>query len=254
LIASSAQLSKSPAFATPALISNMTAKSRKSLLLLLAATTAGLALYNNLLARRALDARLLGRFIYLGGTKLHFLEAGNGQPLLLLHGNGASAEDFTTSGIFDRAAARYRVLAFDRPGFGMSPRPAGRPWTAAAQADLIDAAVAKLGIERYMVVGHSLGGDRRARDGASASPICCRGCRRRWLSLPTAKTGACHLRVAGGSVDRDGVAPHRAAFAGQAELALGDEEDFSSGNDRDPFRDYDKRVGEPALAAAIPLR
>ncbi|TGT96338.1 alpha/beta hydrolase, partial [bacterium M00.F.Ca.ET.163.01.1.1] len=73
------------------------------------------------------------------------------------HGNGASAEDFTTSGIFDRAAARYRVLAFDRPGFGMSPRPAGRPWTAAAQADLIDAAVAKLGIERYMVVGHSWG-------------------------------------------------------------------------------------------------
>ncbi|TGS19161.1 alpha/beta hydrolase [Mesorhizobium sp. M2E.F.Ca.ET.209.01.1.1] len=135
----------------------MTAKSRKNLLLLLAATTAGLALYNNLLARRALDARLLGRFIDLGGTKLHFLEAGNGQPLLLLHGNGASAEDFTTSGIFDRAAARYRVLAFDRPGFGMSTRPAGRPWTAAAQADLIDAAVAKLGIERYMVVGHSWG-------------------------------------------------------------------------------------------------
>ncbi|TGU36059.1 alpha/beta hydrolase [bacterium M00.F.Ca.ET.156.01.1.1] len=97
------------------------------------------------------------RFIHLQGTKLHFLEAGSGQPLLLLHGNGASAEDFTTSGIFDRAAARYRVLAFDRPGFGMSPRPAGRPWTAAAQADLIDAAVAKLGIERYMVVGHSWG-------------------------------------------------------------------------------------------------
>ncbi|WP_245489406.1 MULTISPECIES: alpha/beta hydrolase [unclassified Mesorhizobium] len=101
--------------------------------------------------------RPLGRFIHLQGTKLHFLEAGSGQPLLLLHGNGASAEDFTTSGIFDRAAARYRVLAFDRPGFGMSPRPAGRPWTAAAQADLIDAAVAKLGIERYMVVGHSWG-------------------------------------------------------------------------------------------------
>ncbi|PBC06978.1 alpha/beta hydrolase [Mesorhizobium sp. WSM3859] len=135
----------------------MTAKSRKNLLLLLAATTTGLALYNNLLARRALGARLRGRFIYLGGTKLHFLEAGNGQPLLLLHGNGASAEDFTTSGIFEKAAARYRVLAFDRPGFGMSTRPAGRPWTAAAQADLIDAAVAKLGIERYMVVCHSWG-------------------------------------------------------------------------------------------------
>jgi pimeloyl-ACP methyl ester carboxylesterase len=104
-----------------------------------------------------LAGRPLGRFVHLRGTKLHFLEAGHGQPLLLLHGNGASAEDFTTSGILDKAAARYRVLAFDRPGFGMSPRPAGRPWTAAAQADLIDAAAAKLGIGRYMVVGHSWG-------------------------------------------------------------------------------------------------
>ncbi|MBZ9883690.1 alpha/beta hydrolase [Mesorhizobium sp. CA10] len=135
----------------------MTAKFRKNLLLLLAAAAVGLSLYNGQLARRALAARPLGRFIHLRGTKLHFLEAGNGQPLLLLHGNGASAEDFTTSGIFGRAAARYRVLAFDRPGFGMSPRPAGRPWTAAAQADVIDAAVAKLGIGRYMVVGHSWG-------------------------------------------------------------------------------------------------
>ncbi|PBC09392.1 alpha/beta fold hydrolase [Mesorhizobium sp. WSM3859] len=134
-----------------------TARPRKYLFLFLAAATVGLALYNNILARRALTGRPLGRFVHIGGTKLHFLEAGDGQPLLLLHGNGASAEDFTTSGIFDRAAPRYRVLAFDRPGFGMSTRPAGRPWTAAAQADLIDAAVAKLGIERYMVVCHSWG-------------------------------------------------------------------------------------------------
>ncbi|MGX7877447.1 alpha/beta fold hydrolase [Mesorhizobium sp. ORM6] len=77
--------------------------------------------------------------------------------MLLLHGNGASAQDFATSGIFDKAAAKYRVLAFDRPGFGMSPRPAGRPWSAGAQADLIQAAAAKLGIERYVVVGHSWG-------------------------------------------------------------------------------------------------
>jgi pimeloyl-ACP methyl ester carboxylesterase len=135
----------------------MTAKPRRNLLLLLAAATVGLALYNNLLAQRALASRPLGRFIHLRGTKLHFLEAGSGQPLLLLHGNGASAEDFTTSGIFHKAAAKYRVLAFDRPGFGLSSRRAGRPWTAGAQADLIQAAAAKLGIERYMVVGHSWG-------------------------------------------------------------------------------------------------
>ncbi|CDX45009.1 Alpha/beta hydrolase fold protein [Mesorhizobium plurifarium] len=136
----------------------MTVKPRRNLLLSLAAAAVGLALYNHRLARRALAARLLGRFIHLRGAKLHFLEAGRGRPLLLLHGNGASAEDFATSGIFDKAAAKYRVLAFDRPGFGLSPRPARRrPWTAGAQADLIHAAAAKLGVERYMVVGHSWG-------------------------------------------------------------------------------------------------
>ncbi|TPI12946.1 alpha/beta hydrolase [Mesorhizobium sp. B4-1-3] len=135
----------------------MTTRSRRNLLLLLAAATAGLALYNNLLARRTLAGRTPGRFVHLRGTKLHFREAGHGKPLLLLHGNGASAEDFTTSGIFGKAAARYRVLALDRPGFGLSPRPVGRPWTAGAQADLIQAAAEKLGIDRYVVVGHSWG-------------------------------------------------------------------------------------------------
>ncbi|WP_246676358.1 MULTISPECIES: alpha/beta hydrolase [unclassified Mesorhizobium] len=74
-----------------------------------------------------------------------------------MHGNGASAEDFMTSGIFGEAAGKYRVLAFDRPGFGMSPRPIGRSWTAGAQADLIQAAAEKLDVERYIVVGHSWG-------------------------------------------------------------------------------------------------
>lgn len=128
-----------------------------NILLLLAAAMLALTLRNSLLARRALARCRPGRFVQVCGTKLHFLEAGGGRSLLLLHGNGASAEDFTTSGIFDSAAVRYHVLAFDRPGFGMSPRPVGSPWTVGAQADLIQAAAAKLGIERYIVVGHSWG-------------------------------------------------------------------------------------------------
>ncbi|PBB40330.1 alpha/beta hydrolase [Mesorhizobium sp. WSM3866] len=125
--------------------------------LLLAAAAAGLALYNGLRARRALRGRRFGRFVEVDGARLHLIEDGQGMPLLLLHGNGSSAEDFTTSGIVDKAAADYRVLAFDRPGFGRSSRPIGRIWSAAAQADLIDAAAAKLGIGRYIVVGHSWG-------------------------------------------------------------------------------------------------
>ncbi|UCI09666.1 alpha/beta fold hydrolase [Mesorhizobium sp. B1-1-8] len=117
----------------------------------------GLAVYNCLRAHRALIRHPRGRYIEIDGARLHFFEAGQGLPLLLLHGNGSTAEDFITSGIFDKAALKYRVLSFDRPGFGRSSRSRGRIWSARAQADLLHAAAAKLGIGRYIVCGHSWG-------------------------------------------------------------------------------------------------
>jgi pimeloyl-ACP methyl ester carboxylesterase len=48
-------------------------------------------------------------------------------------------------------------VAFDRPGYGYSDRPAGKLWTAAAQAHLLRRAFAELGLERPVVVGHSWG-------------------------------------------------------------------------------------------------
>jgi pimeloyl-ACP methyl ester carboxylesterase len=46
---------------------------------------------------------------------------------------------------------------FDRPGYGRSERPRDRVWTPAAQADLIQEAIRRLGLERPVVVGHSFG-------------------------------------------------------------------------------------------------
>ena len=61
-----------------------------------------------------------------------------GPPVVLLHGNVVSAEDYVWSGVLDRVAERdHRVVAFDRPGFGYSDRPHGTLWTPAAQADLL---------------------------------------------------------------------------------------------------------------------
>ncbi|TPK75653.1 alpha/beta hydrolase [Mesorhizobium sp. B2-3-3] len=124
---------------------------------LVAAAFAALAGYNHARANRALTSRAHGHVMEIDGARLHFLEAGTGVPLLLLHGNGSIAEDFTSSGIFEKAAKTYRVLAFDRPGFGRSSRSRGRRWSACDQADLIHAAAAKLGIEEYLVLGHSWG-------------------------------------------------------------------------------------------------
>lgn len=97
------------------------------------------------------------RCVQVDGVRLYYIEQGEGTPIVLLHGNGAMAEDFATSGVLDRLAARHRVIAFDRPGFGQSERPPGRIWTFAAQADLLSGALAQIGVERAVLVGHSAG-------------------------------------------------------------------------------------------------
>lgn len=98
-----------------------------------------------------------GKFIDVDGVRLHYLERGEGPDLVLLHGNGLFANDFELSGLLDRAAENYHVIAFDRPGFGYSDRPTATSWTPEAQAKLIYQALHALRVERPIVVGHSLG-------------------------------------------------------------------------------------------------
>jgi pimeloyl-ACP methyl ester carboxylesterase len=129
------------------------------LLGLAGAALGGMALANALLSRRAESRNPpRGRFLQAGGVRFHYLEAGQGSTtVVLLHGNGATAEDFVTSGVMDLLARHHRVIAFDRPGAGYSTRPRRRIWTAAAQADALWQALATLGIDHPVVVGHSWG-------------------------------------------------------------------------------------------------
>ena len=76
--------------------------------------------------------------------------------------------------MLDRVAERHRVVAFDRPGYGHSDRPRGSAWTAAEQADLLRRALARLGVERPVVVGHSWG-TNAALALALAEPAAVRG-------------------------------------------------------------------------------
>lgn len=113
---------------------------------------------NRHLARSAeADNPPAGRFLDVNGVRLHYVEHGSGTPLVLLHGNGSMVQDFASSGLVDLAAKRYRVIVFDRPGFGHSDRPRHTVWTPAAQAALIDGALRRLGVSRAIVLGHSWG-------------------------------------------------------------------------------------------------
>ncbi|WP_428351847.1 alpha/beta fold hydrolase [Lichenifustis flavocetrariae] len=116
------------------------------------------AVANYVLAKRAERANPPeGRFVEVDGVSLHYVESGTGDPLVLLHGNGSMIQDFETSGLVDLAAKSFRVIVFDRPGYGYSERPRTTVWSADAQANLIHSALARLGVSKAVVLGHSWG-------------------------------------------------------------------------------------------------
>ena len=126
----------------------------------LAAGVAGLALAgaNALVARRSEKRHPpQGSFLTVNGIRLHYSDRGEGKPVVLIHGNAVTGDDWNTSGVADLLLKKHRVIIFDRPGFGYSERPRGSLWTVVDQADLIHDALVQLGIERPVVVGHSLG-------------------------------------------------------------------------------------------------
>lgn len=97
------------------------------------------------------------------GIELHYRAGGEGEPaFVLLHGFAGSL--FTWDAVFDDFAAKGRVLAYDRPPFGLSERLVVGDWTEANPYSP-DAAVSQLfalldqqGIERVVLVGNSAGG------------------------------------------------------------------------------------------------
>ncbi len=91
------------------------------------------------------------------GIELHALEwSAEGIPLLFLHGFGNDAHVWDVCAPL--VAPHYRTLAFDMRGHGDSGSdPKGRYEPATMALD-VEAAAAALGIERMVLVGHSMGG------------------------------------------------------------------------------------------------
>lgn len=130
----------------------------KFLLLSGAAVTGGLFLVSILAAKRI--ERLSppqGDLMAFDRRRLHYLDRGAGRPIVLIHGLGGQIGNFAFA-LVDRLSRRFRVIAFDRPGSGYSPRRASEPAGVRVHADAIAGAIRALGLERPVVVGHSLGG------------------------------------------------------------------------------------------------
>jgi pimeloyl-ACP methyl ester carboxylesterase len=116
------------------------------------------ALVNAKLAKKAeRDNPAGGAFVEVDGVRLHYVERGRGQTVVLLHGNGSMVQDLDASGLIARASEHFQVIAFDRPGFGHSQRPRGTLWSPEAQAKLFSGALEKIGVTEAVVFGHSWG-------------------------------------------------------------------------------------------------
>ena len=97
-----------------------------------------------------------GAFVTLNGGRIHAIVRGNGPDLVLIHGANGNARDFSFD-LIDRLANEFRVIAFDRPGFGFSDDFGGL-LSPVEQADLLQTAAEALGLERPILLGHSYGG------------------------------------------------------------------------------------------------
>lgn len=98
--------------------------------------------------------RLSGRSVIVRGETIHLLDRGEGPCVVLLHGNGSMMEDFASTPFVEALATKYRVLIFDRPGFGASTRGTGT-WTPEREAELLDETLGVLNVRSPVLVAHS---------------------------------------------------------------------------------------------------
>ncbi|CAN5390542.1 alpha/beta fold hydrolase [soil metagenome] len=90
------------------------------------------------------------------GTHYAYLEGGQGEPLMLLHGFGANKDSFARVARF--LTPHYQVIVPDQFGFSESGHPPDADYSPAAQAERLHALVAALGIKDLHLGGSSMGG------------------------------------------------------------------------------------------------
>jgi len=95
--------------------------------------------------------------ITVNGLKIHYLEGGKGDFLVLIHGFGANKDNWTRISKF--LTPYFHVIAPDLPGFGESNKEPNDKYTIKDQAMFIKRFVDKIGIKSFHIGGNSMGGN-----------------------------------------------------------------------------------------------
>lgn len=96
------------------------------------------------------------RFVQVDGTFVHYVDEGEGIPIILLHGTGASLHSWDLWA--ERLKNRYRVLRITLPGFGLSGPHFDKKYKIKDYVNLLENFVEKIGVKKFHLVGNSLGG------------------------------------------------------------------------------------------------
>lgn len=97
------------------------------------------------------------QFAFVGDMRLHYKRSGSGRPVLLLHGSGSSHHGFGP--VAELLSAEFDVITVDLPGFGFTGPRADRDYRVSTYVDTVAGFMTELGLERFSVVGNSLGGN-----------------------------------------------------------------------------------------------
>ena len=96
------------------------------------------------------------RWLEVAGARVHYVDEGSGPPLLMLHGNPTWS--FLYREIISGLRDRFRCVALDYPGFGLSTAPRGYRFTAAEHAAVVEAAVRALDLRDVTLMVQDWGG------------------------------------------------------------------------------------------------
>lgn len=103
----------------------------------------------------AQDAAIADKYATVFGAKIHYLEAGSGPVVILLHGLGGSTANWAPT--IAPLAQKYRVLVPDQIGFGKSDKPMLN-YRVGTLVDFLDGFYKQVGVQKASLVGNSLGG------------------------------------------------------------------------------------------------
>ncbi len=94
--------------------------------------------------------------VLLGDHRVVYSEGGKGEPVILLHGFGASSDNWNR--MAGRLTKKFRVITPDMPGWGQSTRLDAASYAYPQQVERLHEFLAALGLKRFHLVGHSMGG------------------------------------------------------------------------------------------------